>query len=58
MAECRTMNKKTTSIADRQSRVHPLFVKLFLTADTDEDREDSEKRKPAGRRQKRVIRNS
>lgn len=52
------MNKKTTSIADRQSRVHPLFVKLFLTADTDEDREDSEKRKPAGRRQKRVIRNS
>lgn len=52
------MNKKTASIADRQSRVHPLFVKLFLTADADEDREDRAERKRVGRRQKRVMRNS
>jgi hypothetical protein len=53
------MNRKTASIADRESKAHPLFVKLFLTADADEDREDEKRAGRRGsRRQKRVLRNS
>jgi hypothetical protein len=53
------MNKKTGSTADRQRKAHPLFVKLFLTTDADEYREDEGRAgRRGGRRQKRVIRNS
>jgi hypothetical protein len=52
------MNQKIGSAADRRPTAHPLFVKLFLTADEDEDRENEERAaRRAGRRQKRVIRN-
>lgn len=52
------MNQKTGSNADRRPRAHPLFVKLFLTADEDEDRENEERAARRGdRRQKRVMRN-
>lgn len=52
------MNQRTGSTADRRPKAHPLFVKLFLTADEDEDRENEGRAPRRGdRRQKRVIRN-
>ena len=39
--------------------MHPLFVKLFLTTDSDEDQQDEEQaRQRSGKRQKRVMRNA
>jgi hypothetical protein len=53
------MKEKTAVAADRPRKPHPLFVALFLTAGEDEDPEDEGRpRRRAGRRQKRVIRNS
>jgi hypothetical protein len=53
------MDQQTASTAGRQPKAHPLFIKLFLTADADDDREDEKPNaRRGGRRQKRLIRNS
>ena len=53
------MNQKTGPTGDRQQKAYRLFVKPFLTADADEDREgEGRARRLGSRRQKWVIRNS
>lgn len=49
------MNQKTGLTVDRQRKPHPLFVKLFLTADADEDREDEGRVERRGSRLRKQV---